>query len=122
MLRSFAALKVRGILLLPGCEQKQKHGYEDRPLHVSGHTARLRMSERTASEGGPYIWCRLSLVETEVDFERDDDGHWLAVGTEGRLAAPGLQGLNGVVIEAKSRAFDHAEIGELAFEVHDSFD
>src|SRR3974377_1442608 len=67
------------------------------------------------------LWSR-SLVQAEVDFERDDDRHCLAVRADGGLAAPGPQGRDGVLVEAEAGTLDDAQIAEPAIEIHDRFD
>src|SRR3974377_2231261 len=67
------------------------------------------------------LWSR-SLVQAEVDFERDDDRHCLAVRADGGLAAPGPQGREVVLVEAEAGTLDDAQIAEPAIEIHDRFD
>jgi hypothetical protein len=56
--------------------------------------------QQKACPEGPYT----ELVEAEVYFEGHDHGYGAAVGAYGWLAAPGLQGLDGVVVEAQPGA------------------
>jgi hypothetical protein len=62
------------------------------------------------------------LVQAEVHFEGHDNGNRLAVRAHGWLAAPGLQRLDGIVVEAEAGALQHAQVGQPAVELHNRFD
>src|SRR6266446_3726547 len=61
------------------------------------------------------------LVETERDFEGDQDGNGLAVRACDWLAAPGAHGIGGGFIEAQTGALDNAGICDAPIHGDDRF-